>query len=34
MNEFRVKGQQIAEKYDSNKMDFDESTYHYSSKET
>ena len=33
MNDFRVKGQQIAEKYDSNKMDFDESTYHYSSKE-
>jgi hypothetical protein len=33
MNDFRVKGEQISEKYDSNKMDFDESTYHYSSQE-
>ena len=33
MVDFRIKGQQIAEKYNSNKMDFDESTYHYSSKD-
>ncbi|MBT5470198.1 MAG: hypothetical protein HOK41_06310 [Nitrospina sp.] len=33
MNDFRVKGEKIAEKYDSNEMDFDESTYHYSSQE-
>jgi len=33
MNDFRVKDKEIAKKYETNKMDFDESTYYYSSEE-
>ena len=33
MNKFRVKGSQIGQKYNKNTMDFDESTYNYSSQE-
>ena len=33
MSEFRVKGSNIASKYTTNKMEFDESTYCYSSEQ-
>ena len=33
MSDFRVKGSQIGQKYNKNTMDFDESTFCYSSEE-
>lgn len=33
MNDFRVKGEKVAQNYNKNKMDFDESTFYYSSQE-
>ena len=33
MSEFRIKGSNIASKYTTNKMEFDESTYCYSSEQ-
>ena len=33
MSDLRIKGDQVARKYNKNTMKFDESTFHYSSEE-
>ena len=33
MNDFRVKGEELAQKHKKNKLSFDESTYYFSSVE-